>query len=240
MKWTKFLKSLSKPVPVIVYKSVAPRKTEHNIDSQGIEMTKLSKIIAIAALPAMGMSMAAPASASADPLLGEIMTVGFNFCPRGWANAEGQLLAINSNQALFSLLGTTYGGDGRTTFALPDLRGRSIVGQGTGAGLSNIRQGQRSGAENVTLTTGTMPAHNHTATVRVSRTDATTRNPINAYFGRAAGNVFEEGSAPTGDSMNAGTIAVANNGGGQAFNIRNPYLGMYNCIATQGVFPSRN
>ncbi len=203
-------------------------------------MKKLSKLAAIAAISGSAMTVSMPAQASSNPFIGEIMTVGSNFCPRGWASTDGQLLAISSNTALFSLLGTTYGGDGRTTFGLPDLRGRSSVGVGNGPGLTPISWGQRTGRETVTLNLTNLPSHNHTATIRVSRTDATTRNPINAYFGRAAGNTYEEGSAPTGDTMNAGTISVANNGGNQGFNIRNPSLGMYTCIALVGIYPSRN
>jgi hypothetical protein len=97
-----------------------------------------------------------------DPFLGEIMTVGFTFCPRGWAELDGQLLDISTHTALFSLLGTTYGGDGRTTFALPDLRGRTAVHEGQGPGLSNWPLGLRRGVEEVTLTEAQMPSHSHT------------------------------------------------------------------------------
>ncbi len=96
-----------------------------------------------------------------DPFIGQIQTFGFNFAPRGWARCDGQLLPISSNSALFSLLGTTYGGDGRTTFGLPDLRGRAALHQGQGPGLSNRNLGQRAGAENTTLTVNQMPSHNH-------------------------------------------------------------------------------
>ncbi|MEX1309383.1 MAG: tail fiber protein, partial [Candidatus Sulfomarinibacteraceae bacterium] len=101
----------------------------------------------------------------ASPFIGQIQLFGFNFPPRGWAFCEGQLLAISSNTALFSLLGTTFGGDGRTTFGLPDLRGRSAVGVGNGPGLSSVSWGQRSGAENVTLNVNTLPSHTHSAAV---------------------------------------------------------------------------
>jgi len=96
-----------------------------------------------------------------EQFLGQIQAFGFNFAPRGWAKCEGQLLPISSNDALFSLLGTTYGGDGRTTFGLPDLRSRSIVGVGQGPGLSSIRQGQMRGTEHVTLTGSNLPSHSH-------------------------------------------------------------------------------
>jgi len=113
-------------------------------------MKTLSKIAAISAMLATSVSVSTPAHASPEPFLGQLMTVGYNFCPRGWARADGQLLPISSNSGLFYLLGTTYGGDGRTTFGLPDLRGRSIVGAGRGAGLSEVRIGEKGGSERVT------------------------------------------------------------------------------------------
>lgn len=198
---------------------------------------RLSGIILATAAMVAG---ATPALAGQEEYLGEVMLVGFTFCPRGSLEASGQLLAISSNSALFSLLGTTYGGDGTTTFALPDLRGRVPVGQGTGPGLSTYTMGQTGGQESVTVTTAQMPAHSHTAQLNVSRTDATTRSPVNANFARAAGNTYEENTAPTGDKMNAGTVTNAITGGGQSHENRAPYLAMRYCIVTQGIFPSRN
>ena len=96
-----------------------------------------------------------------EPFIGQIQAFGFNYPPRGWAKCEGQLLAINAYQSLFSLLGTTFGGDGRTTFGLPDLRGRSIVGMGNGPGLGDVRWGEKGGAENHTLTAAQIPSHAH-------------------------------------------------------------------------------
>src|SRR5688572_6320685 len=96
-----------------------------------------------------------------EPFLGEIRMVGFNFAPQGWAFCQGQLMSIAQNSALFSLLGTTFGGDGQTTFALPDYRGRSSVGMGSGPGLTNIVQGEKSGTENVTILSTQMPVHTH-------------------------------------------------------------------------------
>lgn len=110
----------------------------------------LTKCAALAGLALASIVIAAPdAKAQEDPFIGEIITVGFNFCPRGWASADGQLLAISQNTALFSLLGTMYGGDGRTTFGLPDLRGRVTVNSGWGPGLSEYRQGAKGGSEHV-------------------------------------------------------------------------------------------
>src|SRR5439155_18983562 len=108
-----------------------------------------------------------------EPFLGEIRLFGFNFAPRGWAFCQGQLLPIAQNTALFSLLGTTYGGNGQTTFALPDLRGRVAVGFGQGPGLSNIDLGQVSGAETATLTQAQMPAHGHLASVSQAAASST-------------------------------------------------------------------
>lgn len=192
---------------------------------------------------AIALTAAVPqsaANAQAEPFLGQLTLMGFNFCPRGWAHANGQLLAISQNTALFSLLGTTYGGDGRTNFALPDLRGRVPISYGQGPGLSNYSQGQTGGQETVTLTVNQIPAHNHIATVNVARVNANTRSPVNANFARAAGATYEETTAPTGDTMNAGTVTIGNTGGSNPHENRMPYLAMNWCIALQGIFPSRN
>ena len=170
------------------------------------------------------------------PFIGQIQPFGYNFAPRGWAFCDGQLLAIASNTALFSLLGTTFGGDGRTTFGLPDLRSRSIVGVGNGPGLSTISWGEKSGRENVTLTIANMPNHNHAVTA--TSNDATLDEAASgARFGTAGTPIY----ANTG----TGTIGLAADsttsvGGSQAFNIRNPFLGIYYSIALVGIFPSRN
>jgi len=187
----------------------------------------------------------------ASPFIGQIQLFGFNFAPRGWAFCDGQLLPISSNTALFSLLGTTFGGDGRTTFALPDLRGRSAVGVGTGPGISTITHGERGGRENVTLTTLNMPSHTHTAavtglttTVSGSSDDADGTSPSGALLGTTGDDVYSSGAADT--AMNpaaastSGSASVGNTGGSQSFDIRNPFLGIYHSIALIGIFPSRN
>ena len=139
-------------------------------------MKKPSLTIAAAAatlVAASAITMSVkPAHAQSDPLIGQLMLVGFNFCPRGWADANGQLLAISSNTALFSLLGTTYGGDGRTTFALPDLRGRSAVHVGNGPGLPSVSQGQRGGSTSFSIATNNMPSHSHAATATAHGVEA--------------------------------------------------------------------
>lgn len=143
-----------------------------------------------------------------EPFIGQIMTVGFNFAPQGWAKCDGQLLAISSNEALFSLLGTTYGGDGRTTFGLPDLRGRVPMHKGRGPGLRNYDLGQRDGRVNISLNLSQLPTHKHTATLTSSST-----TPITAT---ATLNVKDG----LGDSNDAGNNYLAT---GQAKNGKNTY-----------------
>ncbi|MCC2615869.1 tail fiber protein [Aestuariibacter halophilus] len=144
---------------------------------------KLRSVLPLALL--MGTSVPAQAC-DAEPFLAEVCPVAFNFAPRGWASLEGQLLAINTNQALFSLLGTNYGGDGRTTFGLPDARGRTVIGAGQGPGLSNYRLGATGGAQVVTLNVAQMPSHNHVATTTVSiDTTINVDAQINANSGTA-------------------------------------------------------
>ncbi len=165
----------------------------------------------------------------AEPFLAEIKIFSFNFAPKGWAMCNGQLLPINQNQALFSLLGTIYGGDGRTTFALPDMRDRTPVHFGAG-----ITIGQRSGQNNVTLAVSQMPSHNHTAVGSSAVQDSIA--PANAVFATSAPSEFY--SVSTGAMMNAAT--VSNAGGGQAHNNVQPSAVLNFCIALQGLFPSRN
>ncbi len=184
-------------------------------------------------------AMATPAGAQ-DQYLGEVLMVGFTFCPRNTASAEGQLLSIASNTALFSLLGTTYGGDGRTTFALPDLRGRSPVGQGSGPGLTPVVQGERSGTETVTLTINQMPSHNHDARVRASSQAPNTNNPAGNTFATFASGTNQYTTGNDNVTMGDNEVQIRPNGGSQPFSIRDPYLGMRYCVVTQGIFPPRN
>lgn len=185
-----------------------------------------------------------------SPFIGQIQLFGFNFAPRGWAFCDGQLLPISSNTALFSLLGTTFGGDGRTTFALPDLRGRSAVSPGNGPGLSPVAHGQRAGAETVTLNVNTLPSHSHVATSSLATTvsgssdDADGTSPANALPGTTGEDVYSSGTADSpmdpAAASTGGSITVGNTGNNQAFGIRSPYIGIYHSIALVGVFPSRN
>jgi microcystin-dependent protein len=167
-----------------------------------------------------------------EPFLGQIILVPYNFAPRGWAFCSGQILPIAQNTALFSLLGTTYGGNGQTTFALPDLRGRVPLSAGQGPGLSNYDLGQSAGTENVTLTVNQLPAHTHP--LGASLSDPTTQKPQNTYL--ANGNAYTAAAPDT--SM--GPLAVQNTGGSQPHEILQPYLTLNYCIALEGIFPSRN
>lgn len=184
-----------------------------------------------------------------EPFLGEIIMFAGNFAPRGWALCDGQLLPIAQNTALFSLLGTTYGGDGRTTFALPDLRGRFAMHPGNGPGLTPRRLGQRGGKENVVLTIANMPAHNHLpgtlkGTIQTNEEDGTSDEPSGKNFGNfSAGTPFNANandSSMAPDSVKIDSGVTGNTGGGQQFNIENPYECVNYIIALQGTFPSRN
>lgn len=210
-----------------------------------------------------GLSAPTLATASSEPFIGELMWVGFNFCPKGWAPANGQILPINQNQALFSLLGTTYGGNGTTTFGLPDLRGRTMVHVGTGPGLSNINQGEVGGAESQTLTFAQMPSHSHSATTTISDLEvtstlygssasasstapagaalATTKKQVPVYAASAPNQAMAAGSVQsTVTSGTATTTVAATNSGGTPVSVRDPYLALNACIALQGIFPPRD
>ena len=171
-----------------------------------------------------------------DPFIAEIKMFAGNFAPRGWAFCQGQLLPINQNQALFSLLGTIYGGDGRTTFALPDLRGRTAIGPGNGPGLSTYREGQNGGVEYVTLTANQMPSHNHRINAVTTVGNSTT--PTNHLLADSAA-FDDEFSNATANTMMSSTM-VTNTGGNQSHENRQPFLAIYYIIALQGVFPSRS
>ncbi|HEX9953436.1 MAG TPA: tail fiber protein [Rubricoccaceae bacterium] len=177
-----------------------------------------------------------------EPYIAELTIFGGNFAIRGFAFCNGQLMGIAQNTALFSLLGTTFGGDGRVTFALPDLRGRVPVhasnGQ-AGPGLSPIQLGQVSGTENTTLLSTQIPQHIHTVPgTPVSSAPGTTPDPNGAYLAQSAAGIAQYvADTPTGALPGTAT-GIA--GGSQPFSIRDPYLGLNFLIATQGIFPSRN
>lgn len=179
-----------------------------------------------------------------EGVLAVVTCFGGSFAPRGWAFCNGQILAINTNQALFSLLGTTYGGNGQTTFALPDLRGRTVVSQGPGPGLSPYSLGQKSGAESVTLTVNNLPAHVHngpiTLQLQADSSPATDPAPDfnypanfpNAYVTAPVAGVNMLPPSYTGTINNAGS--------GQPVPVLAPYLALNYIICLQGLFPSRN
>jgi len=194
------------------------------------------------------------ACGSGESFIASMCVFAGNFAPRSYALAQGQLLAISQNSALFALLGTTYGGDGRTTFALPDTRGRVVIGAGNGPGLSNYNVGQKSGSETVTLSTAQMPSHTHTATTTTTGT-ATAHSNSSGNTDTPSGNVWSRkprdsiysSSAPD-VTMNANAIflslssatSVSNTGGSTAHENRMPYIAMNWIITLQGIFPSRN
>ena len=175
----------------------------------------------------------------ADPFVAEIRIFPFNFAPKGWAFCDGQLLPISQNTALFSLLGTTYGGDGKSTFALPDLQGSVAMHPGQGPGLSLHDLGEKSGEETVTLLVSEIPAHAHPVG-RALNDAGNSISPANSVWaqsaaGRGAAALYIDG-APTGQ-VNVNSLAVA--GGGLPHTNMQPYLTLNFCIALQGVFPAR-
>jgi microcystin-dependent protein len=176
---------------------------------------------------------------SSDAMIGSIFMFGGNFAPRGYALCQGQLISIAQNTALFSILGTTYGGNGQTTFALPDLRGRSPISSGQGPGLSNIALGEQAGTANVTLVVSNLPIHNHSA--GCDGAGSSSLNPIGNIPGlsddRIASVPIYSANAPNA-LMNQAMVKAA--GGSQPFSNANPFLGINFIICTQGVFPSRN
>ncbi len=172
-----------------------------------------------------------------EPFLGQIQTFGFSFPPLGWAHCEGQLLAISQNDALFSLLGTIYGGDGRTTFGLPDLRGRVMVHKGTGPGLSNRSIGQKSGQESYVIATTQMPSHNHGVGIPVNGGEATTSNPDNAVLAQSG---FGSYASQAGSNEFGIPFNTANTGGSIDVNNMQPFLAMHTSIALVGIYPSRS
>jgi microcystin-dependent protein len=173
-----------------------------------------------------------------EPFLAEIKIIGFNFAPRGWAFCDGQILPINQNQSLYSLLGTTYGGDGRTTFALPDLRSRTPIHKGAAGGVSHTL-GSKSGAEAVVLN----PAEpQHTHDFKVATTDATEQRSGTAagssVIAKANVNMYRAFDSSTAQDLSPQAVEEA--GGGQSHNNMQPYLTLGFVIALQGLFPSRN
>jgi microcystin-dependent protein len=188
----------------------------------------------VGGLAAFGRARRAEANVQETlPYIGEIMLFAGNFAPQGWAMCDGQILAIAPNQALFSLLGTAYGGNGTTTFALPDLRGRSPLHWGQGAGLSNRVRGEQGGEVDHTLTLAELPAHTHA--VRGSAGDGTSASPAGTYIARNAASIPLY-AATANTTMAAGVFSTA--GGGQPHPNRQPVLALNFIIALQGIYPN--
>lgn len=185
-----------------------------------------------------------------EPFLGEIRMVGFNFAPVGWMLCNGQILPINQYTALFSLLGTTFGGNGTTTFGLPNLQGRVPVCAGNGAGLNPVVWGEMGGSASATILTGNLPVHTHTVTPPVSNANATASSPVNGYpavdvttlsggeRGETAATMSYAAASVLG--QNAASYQTGATGGGLPISTAPPYLGVYFIIAFNGIFPSRS
>jgi microcystin-dependent protein len=171
---------------------------------------------------------------STTPYVGQISMFGGNFAPRNWALCNGQLMAISQNQALFAILGTTYGGDGVTTFGLPNMQGRVPLHWGTGQGLTPRVLGEMSGSESVTLIGNQMPIHNHL--VNAGNEDADVKNPNGAYLAAPTAAIYTA-AAP---NVQMNPQMVGNAGGNQPHNNMQPYLAVTFIIALFGIFPSRN
>jgi len=195
---------------------------------------KIKEVVLSAVMASSVLSMPMAANAGMEPFIGEVQWFAGNFAPRGWALCDGQLLPINQHQALFSILGTTYGGDGRTTFALPDVRGRALVHAGNGPGLTERRLGSKGGEESVTLTTAQIPEHSHA--LKASSASATTSSPEGTVLAKTGRSSIYADTADTTMS----SAAIASSGGGQAHNNMQPYNTLNCIIALQGLFPSRN
>ncbi len=171
-----------------------------------------------------------------EGFIGQIMMFGGNFAPRSWAFCDGQLLSIFSNEALFSVLGTTYGGDGQTTFALPDLRGRVAIHAGNGPGLSDRRLGEKGGAERETLNITQLPSHTHGIALSGSTAAADASDPTGKYLARTNEDIYSSSGPSTGMSG----VTIGNTGGNQSFNNIQPSLAVNYIICLYGVYPSRS
>jgi microcystin-dependent protein len=184
-----------------------------------------------------GLAGMAPAAfAQADARMGDIIVVGFNFCPRGYSETNNQIQAIQQNPAMFSLLGTMYGGNGQTTYALPEMRGRVPVSQGEGPGLPFYDQGSLFGSNSVTLTVLNMPQHNHRAFGTSSAPNEET--PAGHSLASFPAPLRAYSSGPASVTMAAQTIGIT--GGSQPIQINAPTTTLRTCIAMQGVYPSRS
>jgi len=173
-----------------------------------------------------------------QPFIGEISCGGWNFCPQGWAECNGQLMAISEDEVLFQLIGTTYGGDGQVTFAMPNLNSRTMLGTGSGAGGSYML-GQMAGTESVTLTTNQIPSHTHALVVQDTTGDsASPTNKVVAGVGAGDARYVDPNTSPPAGFLSNGAISSV--GGSQPHNNLQPYLAVKCCISLFGIFPSQN
>ena len=197
--------------------------------------------IALACAAAASFASPAAMACNTDSYLATVCITAATFCPQNTMEADGRLLAISQNQALFALLGTTYGGNGTTNFALPDLRSRVPLGggMGPGPGLSAVQQGEFGGAESRVIGINQMPMHSHAAQLRGTSNAGNTDNPAGAVPARLPrSNNFSTAGSDTAMGVSAVTVGIA--GGSQPLETRDPYVGLRYCVVDFGVFPSRN
>lgn len=202
-------------------------------------MLRKSHLLATAAAIAGALGLASAASAQ-DNYVGEILKLPYNFCPIDTLAANGQLLAIADNSALYALYGTTYGGDGATTFALPNMQSRISIHTGSGGGLTTRTMGEVGGTETNTQTLATMPRHEHFALVRTTSAAANTTSPVGGKLGTTPANKYVSGTAPAAQLMNRESFLIGNAGSGVPYEHLPPTLTIRYCIATEGIFPSQN
>lgn len=200
----------------------------------------MKKSLVAATMLTLGLGVSVPAHAAPEPFIGQIQPMANNFCPRGFTQASGQILQIATNTALFSLVGTTYGGDGITTFGLPNLNGRMPVHFGQGPGLPNYELGQVGGSTTVQLTTANLPAHTHSARLRASSAAGNSNQPTRNSLAAAPTGADIYSTATPSVLMSPGNINVLPTGQGQAFFNVMPSIVIRYCIALQGIYPSRN
>ena len=193
-----------------------------------------ASVIAIAGVAAASSAMAQ------NNYVGQILKTGANFCPIGTVAADGRLLSIAQESTLYALYGTTYGGDGVTTFALPDFRGRSSMNDGQGPGLTNRVLGEKSGTETSTMTIATMPRHEHTARIRTTSQAGDATSALDAYFATTPANKYANGTAANAQLMAIDSLDLLNSGGGQPYDHRAPTLTIRYCVNISGIFPSQN
>lgn len=207
-----------------------PKKHMH----VGRARSALRSALAGASLALAALTLS-PAAQAGQPYLGEVICGGWNFCPVGWAECNGALLPISQHSALFSLLGTTYGGDGQNTFGLPNLESRTVIGDGQGQGLTQRTQGEMGGVESVTITQATTPTHNHT----LSAHDGVEKSasPTGKIMGVSPASAKAYSSQAPNVQLRPNAMGIV--GGSQPHSNIQPYLAVKCCIATAGIFPTQ-